>query len=73
MRCGDHLGDEKMSKNGNSLCNGQKKFSQNERRAVLQSVASFFYNFSWGLSYDLSKFGDDFTPFFLFLFLKDHN
>ena len=23
-------------------------------------------NFSWGLSYDLSKFSDDFTPFFRF-------
>ena len=23
-----------------------------------------FFNFAWGLSYDLSKFSDDFTPFF---------
>ena len=26
--------------------------------------------FAWGLSYDISKFCDDFTPFFT---LKDHN
>ena len=43
----------------------QKRFSQNERRrADLQKVASDFLIFAWGLSYDLSKFSDDFTPFF---------
>ena len=73
MRSGDHLGDAKMSKKGTSLrrinflinCDSQKRFSQNERqRADLQKVASNFLFFAWGLSYDLSKLSDDFTPFF---------
>ena len=73
MRSGDHLGDAKMSKKGTSLrriyffinCDRHKRFSQNERRrADLQNVASDFLIFAWGLSYDLSKFSDDFTPFF---------
>ena len=74
MRSGDHLGDAKMSKkraprsvefNFFINCDGQKRFSQNERRrADLQNVASDFLIFAWGLSYDLSKFGGDFTPFF---------
>ena len=42
-----------------------KRFSQNERRrADLQNGASDFLIFALGLSYDLSKFSDDFTPFF---------
>ena len=46
-------------------CDGQKRFSQNERRrADLQKVASDFLIFALALSYDLSKFGDDFTPYF---------
>ena len=46
-------------------CDRQKRFSQNERRrAGLQKVASDFLIFALGLSYDLSKFSDDFTPFF---------
>ena len=46
-------------------CDRQKGFSQNERgRADLQMVASDFFNFAKGHSYDLSKFSDDFTPFF---------
>ena len=46
-------------------CDRQKRFSQNERRrADLQNVASDFLIFAQGLSYDLSKFSDDFTPFF---------
>ena len=46
-------------------CDRQKRFSQNERRRVdLQKVASDFLIFAWGLSYGLSKFSDDFTPFF---------
>ena len=46
-------------------CDRQKRFSQNERRgADLQKVASDFLIFAWGLSYDLSEFSDDFTPFF---------
>ena len=53
-------------------CDGQKRFSQNERRRVdPQNVASDFLIFAQGLSYDLSKFSDDFTSFFSTL--KDHN
>ena len=49
------------------ICDRHKRFSQNERRrADLQNVASDFLIFAWGLSYDLSKFSDDFTPFFDF-------
>ena len=46
-----------------------KRFSPNERRrANLQNVASKFLIFAWGrqVSYDLSKFSDDFTSFFRF-------
>ena len=47
------------------ICDRRKRFSQNERRRVdLQNVASDFLIFAQGLSYDLSKFSDDFTPFF---------
>ena len=47
--------------------NRRKRFSQNERRrADLQIVAPKFLIFAWGLSYDLSKFSNDFTPFFDF-------
>ena len=46
-------------------CDRQKRFSQNERRRVdLQNFASEFLFFALGLSYGLSKFSDDFTPFF---------
>ena len=68
MRSGDHLGYAKMSKKGPwvapSNCDRQKRFSQNERRADLQNFASELLIFAPGLSYDLSKFSDDFTPFF---------
>ena len=73
MRSGDHLGDAKCRKraprsvefNFFNNCDRQKRFSQNERRrADLQNVASDFLIFAQGLSYDLSKFSDDFTPFF---------
>ena len=47
------------------LCDRQKRFSQNDRRRVdLQKIASDFLIFAQGLSYGLSKFSDDFTPFF---------
>ena len=47
--------------------NRQKLFSLNERRrADLQNLASKFLIFAWVLSYGLSKFCDDFTPFFDF-------
>ena len=46
-------------------CDRQKRFSQNERRrADLQNFASDFLIFAQGLSYELSKFSDDFTPIF---------
>ena len=46
-------------------CDRQKWSSQNERRrADLRNVASDFLFFAQGLSYDLSKFSDSFTPFF---------
>ena len=46
-------------------CDRQKRFSQNERRrADLQNAASDFLIFALGLSYDLAKLSDDFTPFF---------
>ena len=75
MRSCDHLGDAKMSKraprsvefNFFNNCDRHKRFSQNERRrADLQNGASDFLIFALGLSYDLSKFSDDFTPFFDF-------
>ena len=81
MRSGDHLGDAKNVEKRHLappnltflLIAIDKRFSQNERkRADLQNVASDFLIFAWGLSYDLSKFSDDFTPFF-FSTLKDHN
>ena len=50
-----------------TICDRHKRFSQNERRRLdLQNIASDFLIFVLGLSYDLSKFSDDFTPFFDF-------
>ena len=48
-------------------CDRQKRFLQNERRirrADLQNLASDFLIFAKELSYDLTKFSDDFTLFF---------
>ena len=81
MRSDDHFGYAKMSKKApRSIelnffinCDKQKRFSQNERRrADLQKVASDFIYiiFAWGLSFNLSKFSDDFTPLST---LKDNN
>ena len=73
MRSGDPLGDAKCPKRAPCSvefnffinCDRQKRFLQNERRgADLQNVASDFLIFAQGLSYDLSKFSDDFTPLF---------
>ena len=74
MRSGDHLGDAKnVEKRHLAPSNltflliaiDRKRFLQNERRrADLQSLASDFLIFALGLSYDLPKFNDDFTPFF---------
>ena len=53
-------------------CDRHKRFSQNERRRVdLPKIASDFLIFAQELSYDLSKFSDDFTPFFSTM--KGHN
>ena len=49
------------------ICDRQKRFSQNERRrADVLKVASDFLIFAPGHSYEISKFSDDFTPFFDF-------
>ena len=73
MRSGDHTGEAKCRKRAPRSvefnffinCDRHKRFSQNERRRVdLQNVPQIFLIFAWGLSYDLSNFGDDFTPFF---------
>ena len=75
MRSGHHLGDAKCRKRAPRSvefnffinCDSHKWFSQNERRRVdLQNIASEFLIFARGLSYDLLKFSDDFTPFFNF-------
>ena len=73
MRSGHHLGDAKSRKraprsiefNFFIICDRHKRFSQNEQRRVdLQILDSDFLIFAKGLSYDPSKFSDDFTPFF---------
>ena len=73
MRSGDHLGETKLSKwaphsvevNFFITCDRHKQFSQNERRrADKQNVASDFLTFAPGLCDELSKFSDNFTPFF---------
>ena len=75
MRNGDHLGDgknvEKEHPAPSNLTllriaideNGFRR-SNESRRADLPKVASKFLIFAWGISYDLSKLCDDFTPFF---------
>ena len=77
MHSGDHPGEmQKCRKRApRSIefnffinCDGQKRFLQNERRrADLQNIASDFLIFAWGLSYDLSKFSNDFNTFFFLL------
>ena len=74
MRSGEHLGDAKKCRKRAPRsvefsyfinCDRQKRFLQNERgRVDLQNFTSDFIIFAQGLSYDLSKFSDDFTPFF---------
>ena len=74
MRSGDHLGDAKMSKKAPRFVefnfftnrNRRKWFLQSERRRADLQNPSIFLIIAWGLSYDLSKFSDDFTPFFDF-------
>ena len=73
MRSGDHLGDAKCRKraprsvefNFFNNCDRQKRFRRmKEEGLIYKSVPQIFLIFAWGLSYDLSKFSDNFTPFF---------
>ena len=48
----------------------KKVFAEWKKKADLQKNVLIFFIFAWGLSYDLSKFSDDFTPFST---LKDHS
>ena len=41
-------------------------FRRIKEEGLIYKVASDFLIFAWALSYDLSKFSDDFTPFFDF-------
>ena len=75
MHSGDHLGDAKCRKRAPRSvkfnffidCDRQKRFSQNEKEGqIYKNLASDFSIFAQGLSYDLSKFSDDFTLFFDF-------
>ena len=77
MRSGDHLGDAKNVEKGH-LDPSNLTFlliaiyTNGFRRMKDEKFASDILFFAWGLSYDLSKLSDDFTPFF-FSTLKDHN
>ena len=74
MRSGDHLGDAKNVEKGHLAPsnltflliaidrNGFRRMK--EEGQIYKTHASDFLIFAWGLSYDLSKFGDDFIPFF---------
>ena len=73
MRSGDHLGDAKCRKRAprsvefNFLLiaidtNGFHRMK--EEGQIYKRVDSNFLTFAQGLSYDLSKFSDDFSPFF---------
>ena len=42
-----------------------------EEGQIYKTLPQIFLIFALGLNYDLSKFSDDFTPFFSTL--KDHN
>ena len=42
--------------------NGFRRMKEEEQ--IYKKFASDFLIFAWGISYDLSKFSDDFTPFF---------
>ena len=72
------LGDAKMSKKGtrfvefNFLTNSdrRKRFGRTKEEWQIYKIIQLI--FAPGLSYDLSKFSDDFTPFF-FSTLKDLN
>ena len=73
MRNGDHLGDAKMSKMGTSLRRNwtflsiaidRNGFAEWKKKGWSTNIASEFLIFAEGLSYGLSKFSDDFTPFF---------
>ena len=76
MRSGDHLGDAKMSKRGislrqtylfNELRQTETVFAERKKKGRSTKLASNFLIFVPGLSYGLSKFSDDFTPFFFLI------
>ena len=60
----DHLGDAKMSKKGTLL--RRIAISENGFRRMKEEGQISKILFSPELSYDLSKFSNDFTPFFDF-------
>ena len=74
MRSGDHLGDAKMLKK--APCSFKFNFllvaidrncfcRMNEEGQIYKTLPQIFYFLPQHLlSYDLSKFSDDFTPFF---------
>ena len=76
MCSGDHLGDKKNVKKGRLASsnltflriaideNGFRRMKEEGLIYMYNTFASKFLIVAWGLSYDLSKFSDDFTPFF---------
>ena len=74
MRSGDPLGDAKMSKKRHLapsnltfllITRDRNGFSRmKDEGRIYKKVTQIFKFFAQGLSYDLSKFSDDFTPFF---------
>ena len=76
MRIGDHLGDAKNVEKGHlapsnltflKIALDRNGFPRlKEEGLIHKTVASDLLIFAQGLSYDLSKFSDDFAPFFEF-------
>ena len=75
MRSGDLLGDAKMSKKGTCapsnltfllIAKDENGFRRIKKGRSTKRCLRFFLIFVPGLSYDLSKFSDEFTPFFDF-------
>ena len=49
-------------------------FKVEKRGKIITTLSLRLFNFLLqGLTYDLSKFSDDLTPFFFFFTLKNHN
>ena len=72
MRRRDHLGDAKMSKRHLTPSNlaffriviDKNGFRRMKEEGQIYKILPLNFNFAWGLSYDLSKIGDNFTPYF---------